>query len=128
MKSNVYVACHSAIVGAATVISIQACGQSSTTAGAEHSQHQQGMTGGAPAGNSPSDQLHAIMMRPMGDMKMSGDVDKDFAKLMIPHHQGAIDMAKIELEHGKNEELKKMAQAIIDSQAKEIEILKKHAQ
>ena len=60
-------------------------------------------------------------------LKMTGDVDKDFAILMIPHHQGAIDMAKIELEHGKNEELKKMAQAIIDSQAKEIEVLKKHA-
>ena len=45
----------------------------------------------------------------MGDMKMSGDVDRDFAKLMIPHHQGAIDMAKIEIEHGENEELKTMA-------------------
>jgi uncharacterized protein (DUF305 family) len=63
----------------------------------------------------------------MRDMKLSGDVDKDFAKLMIPHHQGAIDMAKIELEHGRNAELKAMATAIIESQQREIEILKKHA-
>jgi uncharacterized protein (DUF305 family) len=65
------------------------------------------------------------MSRPM-DMKLTGDVDKDFAILMIPHHQGAIDMAKIELKHGKNEELRKMARAIMDSQAKEIVVLKKH--
>jgi uncharacterized protein (DUF305 family) len=63
----------------------------------------------------------------MGDMKTSGDVDKDFAALMIPHHQGAIDMAKIEITEGKNEELKTLARSILDSQAKEIEVLKKHA-
>jgi len=122
MRSNIYVACISAIVSASAVLGIQACGQSEPDSGTSHKQHPTG----APDGGSPSEQLHAIMMRPMGDMKMTGDVDKDFAKLMIPHHQGAIDMAKIELEHGKNEELREMARNIIDSQAKEIAILQKH--
>ena len=39
-------------------------------------------------------------------MQMSGDPDVDFARMMIPHHQSAIDMARIELEHGKDATLK----------------------
>lgn len=119
MKSTIYVALLSAVLGAAAMASLQACGQSDQRPA---QQEQSGMQG-----ESPSDQLHAIMMRPMTNMNVSGDVDRDFATLMIPHHQGAIDMARIELAHGKNEELKKMSQNIIDSQSKEIEVLKRHA-
>jgi uncharacterized protein (DUF305 family) len=50
----------------------------------------------------------------------SGDPDVDFAKMMIPHHQGAIDMAKTELQYGKDPILKKMAQKIIKDQEKEV--------
>ena len=71
------------------------------------------------------------MMDAMMSMKPSGDADKDFAMMMIPHHQGAIDMAEVELKYGKDAELKKMAQKIIDAQRKEIkefeEWQKKHA-
>jgi uncharacterized protein (DUF305 family) len=50
----------------------------------------------------------------------SGDVDADFLLMMISHHQSAIDMARVELEQGKEEETRAMAQAIIDAQEAEI--------
>jgi hypothetical protein len=54
------------------------------------------------------------------DVKPSGDVDRDFVAMMIPHHQGAIDMAQAELRHGKNEQLRRIAQEIIVEQQQEI--------
>jgi uncharacterized protein (DUF305 family) len=59
----------------------------------------------------------------MGGM-LAEDPDVAFACGMIAHHQGAIDMAKVELAHGDNEEAKKMAQKIIDAQMKEIDEFK----
>ena len=50
----------------------------------------------------------------------SGDVDHDFALMMIPHHQGAIDMAQAELRYGRNEQLRRIAQEIIVEQKQEI--------
>ena len=46
--------------------------------------------------------------------------DLDFARSMIAHHQGAIDMAKIELEHGKDDEIRKLAEGVIAAQEAEI--------
>src|SRR5258708_35065582 len=54
------------------------------------------------------------------EIKPSGDVDQDFAALMIPHHQGAMDMAQAELRHGRNEQLRRIAQEIIVDQHQEI--------
>lgn len=68
---------------------------------------------------------HKKMMDDMMSMKPTGDPDKDFAMMMIPHHQGAIDMAGVQLKYGKDPQLKKMAQDIIDAQKKEIEEFKK---
>jgi hypothetical protein len=53
-------------------------------------------------------------------VKPSGDIDRDFAAMMIPHHQGAIDMARAELRYGKNEQLRRIAQEIIVDQLQEI--------
>jgi len=62
------------------------------------------------------------MDKMMGDMdvKPSGDVDQDFAAMMIPHHQGAIDMAQAELRYGQNVRLRRIAQEIIVDQQQEI--------
>jgi uncharacterized protein (DUF305 family) len=50
----------------------------------------------------------------------TGNPDVDFRTHMIPHHQGAIDMAKVALKHAKDSATKQMAQKIIDDQEKEI--------
>lgn len=60
--------------------------------------------------------MHPAMMQGM----MAKDPDVAFACGMIAHHQGAIDMAEVELKYGDNDEAKKMAQTIIDAQTKEI--------
>ena len=64
----------------------------------------------------------AAMGKMMADMavKPSGDIDQDFAAMMIPHHQGAIDMAQAELRYGHNEQLRRIAQEIIVEQQQEI--------
>lgn len=53
-------------------------------------------------------------------IKPIGDVDHDFTAMMIPHHQGAIDMAQAELRHGHNEQLRRIAQEIVVEQQQEI--------
>jgi uncharacterized protein (DUF305 family) len=64
----------------------------------------------------------AAMERMMSAMNgaSTGDVDRDFVAMMIPHHQGAIDMARLELRYGRNEQLRRMAQEIIVTQGQEI--------
>jgi uncharacterized protein (DUF305 family) len=74
-----------------------------------------------------SDRMHTIMMSGMHDIQMTGDVDRDFASMMIVHHQGAINMAEIQMEHGQNAELRRMASQAIADQKREIEFLTKHA-
>ena len=55
----------------------------------------------------------------------TGDPDRDFAAMMIPHHQGAVDMAKLELQFGKNPVLRRLAQGIIVQQLQEIEVMQR---
>ena len=64
----------------------------------------------------------AAMNRMMTAMQIqsSGDADADFVAMMVPHHQGAIDMARAELLYGQNETLRRMAQEIIVTQESEI--------
>jgi hypothetical protein len=68
----------------------------------------------------------AAMTKMMNDMaaRPTGDVDRDFVAMMTPHHQGAIDMAIIELRYGKNEQLRRIAQEIIVDQQQEIQAMK----
>jgi uncharacterized protein (DUF305 family) len=54
----------------------------------------------------------------------AGSVDADFVKMMIPHHQAAIDMAKVELAKGKDPAMRKLARNIIAAQEKEIAMMK----
>jgi hypothetical protein len=62
------------------------------------------------------------MNRMMNEMNVAptGDVDADFTAMMVPHHQGAIDMAVVYLRYGKNDQLRRLAQEIIITQKDEI--------
>jgi uncharacterized protein (DUF305 family) len=59
----------------------------------------------------------------MKNAPMTGDPDHDFAAMMIPHHQGAVDMAKIELIYGKDPVLQRLAQEIVVTQEQEIVVM-----
>ena len=58
------------------------------------------------------------------EMKPTGNADRDFVRMMLPHHQGAVDMAKVELQYGKDPMLRQMATDIIKAQNKEIGMMK----
>ena len=76
---------------------------------------------------SSMERMHSAM----SGVAPSGDADVDFVRLMLPHHQAAIDMAKTELLAGKSPTLRRLAQEIIADQQSEIDLmelwLKKHA-
>jgi uncharacterized protein (DUF305 family) len=66
------------------------------------------------------DTMHGEMQK----VRYSGNADADFASLMIPHHQGAIEMSKVELQFGTDPRLRRLAQEIIVTQQSEIEAMK----
>jgi YVTN family beta-propeller protein len=65
-----------------------------------------------------------IMDKDMVAAPINGDPDHDFTTMMIPHHQGAIDMAKAVLLHGKDPVIRRLAQEIIVTQQQEIEVMR----
>ena len=65
------------------------------------------------------ERMHAAM----GSVGPSGNSDVDFVRLMLPHHQAAIDMAKTQLMSGKDPEIRRLAQEIITDQQSEIELM-----
>jgi uncharacterized protein (DUF305 family) len=90
-----------------------------------HMEHQPQAAGdnGAPstAAFQAADQS---MMSGMSGIQYTGDADRDFVAHMIPHHQGAVEMAKVELKYGKDAKLRKLAKDIIAAQDKEIAFMK----
>jgi uncharacterized protein (DUF305 family) len=64
------------------------------------------------------------MMSGMSGVEYTGDADHDFVAHMIPHHKGAVAMAKVELKYGKDTKLRALAKEIIASQDKEITFMK----
>ncbi len=65
------------------------------------------------------------MMKNMMAAPYTGDADKDFVAHMIPHHEGAVGMAEVELKYGKDAEMKRLARNIIKAQKEEIAYMKK---
>ena len=88
---------------------------------------QKAMSASSQALEKVNETMHKNMM-----VKMTGNADVDFVKSMLAHHQGAVDMAKVELKYGKEPEAKKLAENIIAEQEKEIkqmqDWLKQHDQ
>ncbi len=82
--------------------------------------HQPGANAATTASMNAMKKMHQDMAKPM-----SGDADRDFAMMMVPHHEGAIEMAKIELKYGNDPEMRRLAKKIIAAQDIEIQQMKK---
>ena len=67
------------------------------------------------------DKMHMAM----GAIKRSGNSDVDFVRLMLPHHQAALDMARTQLLYGKDPQMRRLAQEIITDQQSEIELMQR---
>jgi uncharacterized protein (DUF305 family) len=96
-----------------------------STAQSARAEDMKGMT--MKPATSPADQAFAASMKSMMSgmhVKPTGKPDEDFVRMMIPHHQGAVDMAKVELEYGTDPELRQLASDIVAAQDKEIAQMK----
>ncbi len=67
----------------------------------------------------------AAMQRDMESVPMTGDADRDFVAMMIPHHKGALDMARSELLYGQDPVLRRLAQEILVDQQSEIDAMQR---
>lgn len=93
------------------------------TAQQHHGNHGTPATASDSAATKAYREANTKMHKDM-DIRFSGNPDTDFVRGMIPHHQGAVDMAKIVLAHGKDPELRKLASEVIAAQEKELTFMR----
>jgi uncharacterized protein (DUF305 family) len=89
------------------------------TSHGSHTGHGQPAKVPVSASTAAFEAANARMHKAM-DIRFTGDADADFMRAMIPHHQGAVDMARIAVLHGKDTEVRKLAEDVIKSQEAEI--------
>lgn len=84
-----------------------------------------GMMSPSPSDTPATKEFKAVRMKMMQDMQapLSGDADIDFMRQMRSHHQQAVEMAKIEKDHGKDAQVRELATSIMDQQTEEIAII-----
>jgi uncharacterized protein (DUF305 family) len=85
----------------------------------QHQGHGAAASEAEKAYRAANDKMHKAMA-----IEYTGDPDKDFVASMIPHHEGAIDMARVQLKYGKDPEIRKLAEAVIREQTREIAEMK----
>jgi Domain of unknown function (DUF305) len=106
-------------------VSVAILGIGLLRAGAQSATHPHG---NQPITEADWSELIAIMDKmhlAMGAIKRSGNSDVDFVRLMLPHHQAAVDMAKTQLLYGKDPQMRRLAQEIITDQQLEIELMQR---
>jgi uncharacterized protein (DUF305 family) len=121
-KSRKVLAAALALSGVTSLTQMSSAGAQNAMPGMSmHADAGQGASSASTAAFQAAD--HA-MMSGMSSVQYTGDADRDFVAHMIPHHAGAVEMAKVELKYGKDAKLRMLASDIIAAQEKEIAFMK----
>lgn len=113
-----------AVLLLATVFTTPAFAQDNGHSGMDHgSMEMTDQAGEMSASSKAFAEANAKMHKDM-DIVFSGNTDVDFVRGMIAHHQGAVDMAKVELQYGKDDAIRKLAEDVIKAQEAEIKMMK----